>query len=71
MSEKPKRPITIWFFVGVLFVVYGVLILGAGFFMESPPHVKMQELHIQRWWGALLLLMGLFYTIRFWPKTKE
>jgi len=71
MSEKPQRAITIWFFVGGLFVVYGVLILAAGIFMEPSPDVKMQYLHIRIWWGALLLAMGLLFTIRFWPSRKD
>jgi cytochrome c biogenesis protein CcdA len=71
MTEKPQRAITIWFFVGGLFVVYGLLILAAGIFIESPPEVKMQHLHIRIWWGALLLAMGLLFTIRFWPGRKK
>jgi len=70
MSDKPQRTITVWFFVGALFTVYGVLILGAGIFMEASPDVKMQHLHIRIWWGVLLLAIGLFYTIRFWPAKK-
>jgi cytochrome c biogenesis protein CcdA len=70
MSEKPQRAITIWFFVGGLFVVYGILILAAGIFVASPPDVKMQHLHIRIWWGALLLVMGLLFTIRFWPMRR-
>ena len=70
MSEKPQRAITIWFFVGGLFVVYGVLILAAGIFMEPSPDVKMQHLHVRIWWGALLLVMGLVFTIRFWPSRR-
>ena len=72
MTEKPQRTIKIWFFVGALFTVYGVLILGAGIYgLFDPPNVAMQHLHLPIWWGLLLLVIGLFYTIRFWPKTKE
>ena len=70
MSEKPQRTIKIWFFVGVLFTIYVALILFAGVFIESPPHVRMQHLHIRIWWGLLLLVMGTFYTIRLWPTKK-
>jgi hypothetical protein len=71
MSDKPQHTITIWFFVGVLFVVYGVLILGAGIYgMFVPPEVAMQHLHLSLWWGALLLAIGAFYTIRFRPRRE-
>ncbi|MGQ9573829.1 MAG: hypothetical protein ACUVUC_00785 [Thermoguttaceae bacterium] len=68
MSDERQRTIPIWFFIGVLFVIYGVLIVGAGIYgMYDPPEVAMQELHLSLWWGALLLAIGTFYTIRFWP----
>lgn len=68
MSDQPKHAITIWFFVGILFVAYGVLILGAGIYgLFVPPNVAMQHLHLGLWWGILLLAIGLFYSIRFRP----
>ena len=68
MSDKPQRRITIWFFVGVLFTIYGVLILGCGIYgLKHPPDVVLQELHVDIWWGAFLLAFGLLFTIRFRP----
>jgi len=68
MSDKPQHRIAIWFFVGALLAVYGVLILGAGIYgLFVPPNVAMQHLHLSIWWGALLLAIGLFYSIRFRP----
>lgn len=68
MSDKPQHTITIWFFVGILFLLYGVLILGAGIYgLFVPPPVAMSHLHLGVWWGALLLAIGLFYSIHFRP----
>jgi hypothetical protein len=68
MGDKPPRAIKIWFFVGLLFTAYGVLILGAGVYgLFVPPQVAMQHLHLSLWWGALLLAIGVFYTVRFRP----
>ena len=68
MSDKPQHTITIWFFVGILFVAYGVLILGAGIYgLFVPPNVAMPHLHLSLWWGILLLAIGLVYSIRFRP----
>jgi hypothetical protein len=68
MSDQPRHAIKIWFFVGILFVAYGVLILGAGVYgLFDPPNVAMRHLHLSLWWGALLLVIGLFYSIRFRP----
>jgi hypothetical protein len=54
--------IPIWFFVGALVAVYGVLILGAGLAgLHDPPPVALAELHAGIWWGALLILIGTIY----------
>jgi len=71
MSDKPRRTITIWFFVGALFTVYGILILGCGIYgWFNPPDVELHYLHVDVWWGAFLFLFGLFFTVRFWPTKK-
>jgi hypothetical protein len=69
MSDK-KHFISIWFFIGTLLAVYGLLILGAGIydlFYPAPLVVSMRYLHAGIWWGLLLLAIGGFYTIRFRP----
>lgn len=60
--------ISIWFFVGVLLLVYGILILGTGIAQwSSPPNVIRADLHAAVWWGALLTALGALYTLRFLP----
>ncbi len=63
--------LSIWFFIGVLLTAYGVLITGAGIYdyFSPPAHpVVLASLHAGIWWGAVLLAIGLFYTIKFFPK---
>jgi hypothetical protein len=63
--------LSIWFFIGVLLTAYGVLITGTGLYeLTSPPEhpVVLANLHAPIWWGAVLLLVGLFYFIRFFPR---
>lgn len=64
--------IPIWFFIGVLLVIYGVLIMGSGTVEwitgNYPPGVQMTDLHAPVWWGGLLGLLGLFYTVKFRPR---
>jgi hypothetical protein len=66
--------ISIWFFVGALVLVFGVLILGAGIYnLISPisPPVVLDELHVGIWWGALMILLGGIPVFRFFPRAKE
>jgi hypothetical protein len=62
--------ISIWFFIGVLLLAYGALILIASIDYAShpPAHpVVRADLNIGIWWGALLLAIGGFYAIWFRP----
>jgi hypothetical protein len=62
--------LSIWFFIGLLLLAYGILILGAGIydFMSPPQHpLILAELHAGIWWGVLLIAMGLLYTVKFRP----
>lgn len=62
--------ISIWFFVGVLLIIYGVLVLGAGIYgLYYPPdrEVVLARLHAGIWWGALLLILGGIYSYSFFP----
>jgi len=74
MAERAKR-IPIWFFIGMLLLAYGVLILGAGIWdvVSPPPNpVVLNELHAGVWWGALLLGIGAVYCLKFRPgKAKK
>lgn len=69
-----EHRVPIWFFVGGLLAVYGALILGVGVrALSSPPdtNVVLGNLHINIWWGAGMLSLGLLYLIRFWPKSER
>jgi hypothetical protein len=65
-----KGFISIWFFIGSLLAVYGVLILGSGLYeLANPPAhpVTLANLHPAVWWGALMLGLGVAYAVRFRP----
>lgn len=69
-----KREIPIWFFIGSLLSVYGVLILGTGIYhLFFPPQkpLALANLHADIWWPLLLLVIGLIYTIKYWPFKAE
>jgi uncharacterized membrane protein len=67
MSDD-KRMITIWFLCGVILTVYGVTIAISGIHnIYNPPPVMKAELHLDLWWGFVLLAAGMIFVIHQWP----
>lgn len=66
--------VSIWFFIGALLLIYGLLILGAALYDLANPAahpVVRSDLHAGIWWGVILIVMGAVYSIRFRPgRTK-
>ncbi|HUB30759.1 MAG TPA: hypothetical protein VL967_13725 [Terracidiphilus sp.] len=67
--------IPIWFFIGVLLCLYGGLICAYGVYewatASYPAGVQLTQLHTPVWWGAILLLIGLIYLVKFRPGQKR
>jgi len=65
---KPREALSLWFFVGALCLMYGLVLLPVGIYeLSHPPAVVLANLHASFWWGLLLTLFGAFYVIRFRP----
>ena len=63
--------VSIWFLIGLLLVVYGLLILGVGiyeYFVPPAQPTVLANLHSGIWWGLLILALGSFYCWRFEPR---
>ena len=61
--------IPVWFFVGLLLAIYGILICASGLSEWShPANTVLSELHTPVWWGAVLAIVGIIYCIAFRPK---
>lgn len=77
MAEGTGRgeTLSIWFFVGIMTLVYGLVLLVYGAYAWFGGHeiatVKYSELHPTFWWGLLLTLFGGFYTLRFRPNRGD
>ncbi|MGD0654305.1 MAG: hypothetical protein ABSA16_08190 [Thermoguttaceae bacterium] len=70
---ESEHQIPIWFFIGALLGVYGVIILVTGIYLVffPPPadqQLALSNLHADIWWGAMMTILGSFYCIRFRPK---
>jgi FtsH-binding integral membrane protein len=67
MTEK-HHIIPVWFFVGILLLVYGVMIFVSGLSeWANPPGTVLAELHAPVWWGAVLIILGGVYCLLFRP----
>lgn len=74
--EEHEKQVPIWFFIGALLALYGLLIFAAGIYgwLNPPPPekmVKLWNLHADIWWGALLFGFGMIYVVKFWPSKPE
>ena len=69
MTEK-HHIIPVWFFVGFLLLIYGVLIFVSGLahWSHPPQGVELSNLHAPVWWGALLIVLGAIYCAKYYPR---
>ena len=88
MAEKPEdtrqgidvdqphhqQMIPVWFFVGVILLIYGIIIFGTGVSeLKSPPLDALVSMpgwaqHPAVWWGAILTVIGGIYVYLYFPK---
>jgi hypothetical protein len=71
---KSGGSLSIWFFIGISLAVNGAIICATGIYeLVSPPanQVVLYNLHANVWWGGVLFLLGLFFSIRFSPARER
>jgi hypothetical protein len=69
-----RQSISIWFFIGTLLVIYGLLILGSGIYeISHPPEqtVVLANLHAAIWWGGFMLVLGIVYMRSYAPGRRR
>jgi hypothetical protein len=78
-----EHQIPVWFFIGALLLVYGVIITATGIYglqhpsavqislREANPDAAWFFFHPDIWWGAVLTLLGAFYVVRFRPWREQ
>ncbi|MGI5863633.1 MAG: hypothetical protein ACOX6T_16470 [Myxococcales bacterium] len=59
------EPLPIWFFVGLILLVYGVIIVGSGLFSKARPTV-LAETRPALWWGGIMSAVGAVFLAAGW-----
>ena len=72
---KSGGSLSIWFFIGMSLAVNGAIIFARGIYeliVSATEHqVVLYNLHANVWWGAVLLILGLFFSLRFSPARER
>jgi hypothetical protein len=71
---KSGGSLSIWFFIGVSLAVNGLVIFCEGIYeCFYPPlnQVVLFNLHANVWWGGVLLVLGVFFSLRFSPARER
>ena len=68
MRER-RHMLPVWFFIGLLLTIYGVIILITSIVdWSQPSQAILAQYHPGLWGGILLLLIGGFYVLKFRPR---
>jgi hypothetical protein len=72
MAEGTGRgeALSIWFFVGMITLLYGLVLVPYGAYAWFGHHeapTVLHNLHPTFWWGLLLLIFGAAYTLKYRP----
>lgn len=59
MSEQ-REPLPIWFFVGVILVIYGALVILGD--ITNLREIRLDHLHPGLWWGGGMVAFGAAFT---------
>lgn len=66
--KSNKSMLPVWFFIGILLTIYGLITLVTALTeLSHPPGTALSQYHAGIWVGIILILIGAFYTFRFRP----
>jgi uncharacterized membrane protein YdbT with pleckstrin-like domain len=66
MEQEPKKMRPIWYFIGLMLSVMGLVVVITGMVnYASPEDAKtvLADLHPEFWWGAIMIVAGLIFLL--------
>jgi uncharacterized membrane protein len=72
VRKTEANMLSIWFFVGLMLTVLGLIVTLTGvYYIFSPQHdTRLAELNPNLWWGGVILAGGLIFLIPSWRRHK-
>jgi hypothetical protein len=67
MDTEPHkhRMLPVWFFIGIILILYGFMIAIQGFYdLSHPTGTVLERLHPAIWWGIIMMAVGLIFTLK-------
>lgn len=66
-----RRNFEVWFYIGLLLGLYGIMLISAGVYQWiHPPATVLAEYHVTFWAGVMLLVVGAVYSLTYWPRVR-
>jgi hypothetical protein len=61
MTQETAKLISIWTWVGIVLLGYGLIITATGIYyvFAGPPATVLGNLNPSLWWGAIMLVAGV------------
>lgn len=71
VTPHKHHMLPVWFFIGVILVIYGILIFATGIFeYNNLPDTVLANLHAPIWWGILLAVVGAVFVQKHYPHKR-
>ena len=66
VTPHEHHMLPVWFFIGIILLLYGLMIFATGLSEYSDPPVA--NYHASVWWGILLAIVGAIFTQKHYPR---
>jgi hypothetical protein len=72
-NATPKKLIPIWFWVGLVLSIYGLIVGGTGvyYFVSPETQTALASLNPCFYWGVLMVIVGVIFLGIGWRAAKD
>lgn len=72
-TRETGHMLDIWFFVSLVLLCYGLILIGTGIYYLIIPYQKtvLAHLHPNLWWGGIMFLGGIIFLWVSWNGKKR